>query len=98
MTLARSEEAALWVADQPPMAGSSPEVYARWAQRMFERLADFLRRPEFPAIVLTRLDAVVQPEFKPEDGMLVYAGPGTLGPQEGLYVRESGAWKKIAGT
>ena len=99
MTLKRAEEAALFVVDHPPQDGAPAEAYGRWAQLMFERLAAFMRRPEFPGVVLTRLDAAIQPEFfKAEDGMLIYAGPGVLGPQEGLYIRESGQWKKLAGT
>lgn len=98
MTLKASEESALFYAENPPQTGEAP-LLANWADAMFRRLAGFLRRPEFPAIVLTRIDTVLQPEFfKAEDGMLIYAGSGVLGPQEGLYVRESGTWKKLAGT
>jgi len=102
MTLKRSEEAALWYVDPPPQTGKL-ENLAQWAYLLLDRLANFLRRPEFPGIVLVKLDATVQAEFKPEAGLLVYAGAGTLGPQEGLYVYEGtpgagGAWKKIAGT
>lgn len=97
MTLLRSEEGALFYAESEPQSGAVADVTS-WAARMFTRLDAFLRRPEFPGIVLTRLDATTIPEFKAQDGMLIYAGAGTLGPQEGLYIRESGVWKKIAGT
>lgn len=69
-----------------------------WCNRLFNWLSNFLRRPEFPGIVLSRIETVLQPEFKAEDGLLIYAAPGVLGPQEGLYIRELGTWKKLAGT
>ena len=97
MTLKSSEPGALFFADPPPQTGSVQELSA-WADRTFQTLQWFLRRPEFPGIVLSRLDSILDPEFKAEDGMLIYAGPGTLGPQEGLYIRELNTWKKIAGT
>jgi hypothetical protein len=97
MTLKQSEAAGLFFADPPPAAGGVAEL-ASWADQMFRKLDAFLRRPEFPGLVLTRIDTTLQPEFKAEDGFLVYAGPGVLGPNEGLYVREGGTWKKLAGT
>lgn len=103
MTLAASEPSALFFADPPPQIGQQPtaaqlQALAHWADRTFQQLQGFLRRPEFPGVVLTRVDSTLDPEFKAENGFLIYAGPGVLGPQEGLYVRESGAWKKLAGT
>lgn len=95
MTFKKEGLTALFYADEPPQVAGG---VIDWAYRQFVALQAFLRRPEFPAIVLSRIDALVHEEFKAEDGMLVYAGPGTLGPQEGLYIRESGVWKKIAGT
>jgi hypothetical protein len=97
MTLVATEPGALFFAEPAPQSGNLADVTA-WADRTFRALAQFLARPQFAGIVLTRVDAVLWPEFKPEAGMLIYAGPGTLGPQEGLYVYESGTWKKLAGT
>lgn len=98
MTLLKQETGASIFAVEPAPQGNDVQALASWADVMFRRLEAILRRPEFPGIVLTRLDALLQPEFKAQDGMVIYAGPGTLGPQEGLYVRESGVWKKLAGT
>jgi hypothetical protein len=87
----------LYTPDPAPFSGQVEGVIA-WCWREFAKLAGFLRRPQFPGIILMRIESVNYAEFKPQDGMLIYAGPGVLGPQEGLYIRESGAWKKIAGT
>lgn len=97
MTLRASEPSALFALESPPQTGNVADV-VQWTHRMLSVIEGFLRRPEFAGLVLTRIDTVVQPEFKAEDGFLVYVGPGVLGPNEGLYVRERGTWKKLAGT
>ena len=96
MTL-KTDMAGLFSVGAPPQSGDLLGIL-RWCSRLFSFLQAFLRRPEFPGVVLTRIDASNIDEFKAEDGMLIYAGPGVLGPQEGLYVHESGVWKKLAGT
>lgn len=96
MTL-KQDQTGLFSVGAPPQSGDVQGVL-RWCSRLFNFLAGFLRRPEFAGITLTRIDSDQWEEFKPEDGMLVYVGPGVLGPQEGLYLRESGTWKKVAGT
>jgi len=93
----KTDMAGLFSVGAPPQSGELSGLL-RWCARLFNFLQGFLRRPEFPGIVLTRIDATNIDEFKPEDGMLIYAGPGTLGPQEGLYVHEAGVWKKLAGS
>lgn len=102
MTLVRSEQAALFFVDPPPQTGKLADTNA-WLYETLTKLQGFLRRPEFSAVVYSKLDSIVAPEFKPESGMMVYAGAGTLGPQEGFYVYEGrpgagGSWKKLAGT
>lgn len=97
MTLKASEPGALFFAEPPPVTGSVADL-ASWADQLFRRLDAFLRRPEFPGLVLSVIQTTLDPEFKAEDGFLIYAGAGVLGPQEGLYIREGGTWKKLAGT
>jgi hypothetical protein len=98
MALQSPELSALYQAEPAPYAATEPPTIVRWAANEFSKLARFLRRPEWPGVVFTRIDSAADPDFKPQDGMMVYCGAGVLGPQEGFYVRESGAWKKIAGT
>lgn len=97
MTLIKSEPGALFFADAPPQSGNLRDVVS-WADRQFQALAIFMRRPEFAGVVFTRVDTTVAEEFKAENGLMLYAGPGVLGPQEGFYVREGNSWKKLAGT
>ncbi len=96
MTL-KTDPAGLFSVGAPPQSGDMLGIL-RWCNRLFVFLQGFLRRPEFPGLVLTRIDATTIPEFRPEDGMLIYAGPGTLGPSEGLYIREAGVWKRLVGS
>jgi hypothetical protein len=93
----QSPDNVLYNVDPPPISGTLANVLA-WANREFLKLASFFTRPSFPVIVLVRIDSVLDPNFKAQDGMLAYVGPGVLGPQEGLYIREQSVWKKIAGT
>jgi len=94
----KTDLAGILTVGAPPQSGDVQGVL-RWSNRLWNYLAQFLRRPEFPSIVLTRIDSTAWDEFgRLEDGMMVYAGPGVLGPQEGLYIRETGVWKKVAGT
>jgi hypothetical protein len=92
-------EDALYHVDPAPRAPGMPaEAVAAWAEREFLKLQAFLRRPEFAGVVFVRFASAAWEEFKPQDGMMIYVGPGVLGPQEGFYVRESGSWRKVAGT
>lgn len=96
MTL-KADNAGMFSVGAPPQGGDLIGVL-RWCNRLFNFLSSFMRRPEFPGLVLSRIDLDSIDEFKAEDGMLIYAGPGVLGPQEGLYIHESGAWIKLGGT
>jgi hypothetical protein len=96
MTL-KTDNAGMFSVGAPPQGGDVVGVL-RWCNRLFVFLANFLRRPEFPGVVFSRIDATNLEEFKAEDGMMIYAGPGVLGPQEGFYVHEAGLWKKLAGS
>jgi hypothetical protein len=93
----KTDQAGLFSVGAPPQSGDLIGVL-RWCNRLFVFLAAFLRRPEFPGMVLTRIDAASLDEFKAEDGMLIYAGPGVLGVSEGLYLREAGVWKHLIGS
>ncbi|MGL4650332.1 MAG: hypothetical protein ACRC1H_13070 [Caldilineaceae bacterium] len=96
MTL-KTDSGQLFSVGAPPQTADAHGLL-RWCSRLFNFLQDFLRRPEFAGITLTRIDSAAwdeSPAFKPEDGMLVYVGPGVLGPQGGLYIRDGNAWKKI---
>jgi hypothetical protein len=96
MVLKTQEPDALFHVDPPPHGLVD---FRAWTFETLQRLERFLRTPEFAGVMFARIDTVVDPLlFKAEDGMMIYAGPGVLGPQEGFYVRESGAWKKVAGT
>lgn len=88
----------LYTQDPAPLQTSVLASVVAWASREFQKLQSFLRRPQFPGIILMRIDSISYDEFKPQDGMLIYAGPGVLGPQEGLYIRELNTWKKLAGS
>jgi hypothetical protein len=97
MTL-KTDLSGVFAVGAPPQSGTLESTLV-WCTRLFRFLGTFLRRPEFPTIVLTRIDSAAWDEYgRLEDGMLMYAGPGVLGPQEGLYIRETGVWKKVAGT
>jgi hypothetical protein len=93
----KTDLAGLFSVGAPPQSGDLVGVL-RWCNRLFVFLQAFLRRPEFPGIVLTRIDTASLEEFKPEDGMLIYVGPGVLGVTEGLYLREAGVWRRLVGT
>jgi hypothetical protein len=94
MSLKPSEESALFYADPPPQTGNVHDV-VRWADLLFRRLEAFVRRPEFNGVVFSLLEPTAVEEFKAEDGLMVYVGAGVFGPNEGLYLREGGTWKKI---
>jgi hypothetical protein len=94
VTLKKSEESALFYVDPPPQTDSAHDV-GLWAYLMIERLAQFLRRPEFPGVVFAQITTNLAPEFKAEEGLMVNVGPNVLGPQPGLYVYEQGSWKKV---
>jgi hypothetical protein len=98
MALEPNQLAALYAADPPPVESTDPAAIVRWAYNEFVKVQRFLRRPEVPGVVFTRLDSAADPDFRAQDGFMIYAGPGVLGPQEGFYVREGNAWKKVAGT
>lgn len=87
----------LYTPDPPPLGGSVEQLTA-WVYSELGKVAQFMRRPEVPGIVFSRIDFAADPDFKAQDGLMLFVGPGVLGPQEGLYIRESGIWKKIAGT
>lgn len=94
MTLSRSVESAKWYVDPPPQ-GDDLSMLARWTHRHLLTLQQFLQRPEFAGVVFSQINTTVQPEFKAEDGLMLHVAAGVLGPQEGLYIRESGTWKKV---
>lgn len=93
MTL-KSDMAGLFSVGAPPQSGDVLGV-TRWCARLFNFLQSFLRRPEFPGLVLSKIEANVWPEFKAEDGMLIYAAAGVLGANAGLYFRDGGTWRKL---
>jgi hypothetical protein len=97
LTTVTTEENALFYAEPPPQTGDTAEVVA-WAFRQFERVQQWSRRPQAAGFVFSRIMSSIDPEFKAEDGLMIYAGAGVLGPQEGVYIREAGTWKKLAGT
>lgn len=90
----QTEFAALFSIGAPPQAGGVVGVL-RWCDRLFSFLSGFLRQPEFAGVVLTRVDFALPTDFKARNGMLMYGGPGVFGANEGLYVYEAGAWKKV---
>jgi hypothetical protein len=94
MTTVTTEENALFYAEPPPQFGGVDELRA-WSFRQFERLQQWTRRPQTAGVVFSKITSAVQEEFKAEDGLMIYAGSGVLGPQEGLYVREGAVWKKV---
>jgi hypothetical protein len=79
----------------PPPQGGDTTGLLRWCGRLFNFLDQFLRGPRFAGMTLTRVELVMPADFKAEDGMLMYAGAGTLGPTTGLYLRDGGVWKKV---
>jgi hypothetical protein len=93
MALYSSELAGLFVPEPMPINGTEADFRA-WADRQFIRLAGFLRIPRISVLSLERIEFVDESIVKYEDGMLVYAAAGVFGPQEGLWFRELGAWKK----
>jgi hypothetical protein len=97
LTTIKTEENALFYAEPPPQYGDADETRA-WAFRQFERMQQWSRRPQAAGFVFSRINSTIDPEFKAEDGLMIYAGAGVLGPQEGVYIREAGTWKKLAGT
>jgi len=84
----------LFYVDPMPQGGDQAELVA-WMDRNLARLAAFLRRPEFPGLVLTQFEASSWEEFKAQNGMMVYVNAGVLGPQEGIYYYEESTWKKL---
>jgi hypothetical protein len=94
MALEPSKWAALYVPEPAPYSGT-PEQVVRWAADEFSKIARFLRRPEWPAAVFTQLETATDPDFRPQDGMMIYVGENVLSPQAGFYVREGNAWKKV---
>jgi hypothetical protein len=85
----------LFIPSPPPQGDVAASDVVAWASENFERLAMFLRQPEVMILVLTQFEAANWAEFKPENGMLVYVNANVLGPQEGVYIYEESAWKKL---
>jgi hypothetical protein len=81
----------------PPQSGDATGIL-RWCARLFAFLERFTRQPEFSGVTLTLVNPELPADFKAQDGMLMYAGPGTLGVAGGLYLRDAGAWKLISVT
>lgn len=94
MTL-KSDNAGMFSVGAPPQGGELIGVL-RWCNRLFNFLSQFLRRPEFPGLVLSVIEAEIHEEFKAEDGMLVNVAAGVLAPEAGLYFRKGGVWIKLA--
>jgi hypothetical protein len=93
MTL-RTDPGALWTPEPPP-ASADPIVVA-WAHRQFQALSSFLRRPEFPAVIFTRLNNTGAEEVvKLQDGILAYFDAGAVPGAPGLYLREGNTWRKL---
>jgi hypothetical protein len=94
LTTVTTEENALFYAEPPPQTDDVQALRA-WTFRQFERLQSWSRRPQAAGFVFSMITSNIDPEFKAEDGLMLYAGPGVLGPNEGIYVREGGTWKKV---
>ena len=88
-------QSGIFAVGPPPQSGDSTGIL-RWCTRLFAFLATFLQGPEFSGVTLVRIDVALPADFKAQDGMLIYAGAGTLGASTGLYLRDGGAWKLIA--
>jgi hypothetical protein len=88
---------AFFAVGAPPQGGDFTGLL-RWCSRLFVFLQQFLAGPEFNGVTLTRIDAPPPADFKAQDGMLIYAGPGALGASAGLYLRDGGSWKLISAT
>jgi hypothetical protein len=84
----------LFAVGAPPQ-GVGADGLLRWCGRLFNFLDAFLRGPRFAGLTLSRVDITLPADFKAEDGMLMYAGAGTLGASTGLYLRDGGTWKLI---
>lgn len=84
----------LWYVDPIPTAGDDLALRA-WLAQLMERLAQFMRQPEFGAVVLSEINTALDPEFKVRNGLLVYVNAGVLGPQEGVYIYEENQWRKL---
>lgn len=93
MTL-RTDMSGLFAANASPQS-VTPEGIVRWVGQAFANLRQFLIGPEFSSVLLLRVDVTLPTDFKPEDGMLIYAGAGVLGSSAGLYLRDGGAWHKV---
>lgn len=85
----------LFIPDPPPQGDVPASVVVNWAMQQFDRLAAMLRQPEVMFLVLTEFETANWDEFKAQNGMMVYVNAGVLGPQEGVYLYEENAWKKL---
>lgn len=99
MVLKVNEPGILPVVDPPPQQVSDSALagVTHWAFLTFGWIVRFLRRPEFPFVIFSRIEGGTLDEtaLKPQDGMLGYFAAGVVGGTEGMYLRENGVWKKL---
>lgn len=95
MALQTEQAGRVFVVEPLPLS-PTVEQLADWTYRHLILLQNALQRLEIPALVLSQVqDATNEQLGRVQPGLVLYAAAGAIGANEGYYVQEGGAWKKI---